>query len=251
MVRLMIEFYGAAAPMTLGGLRQSSNLLRCDAAAVLAVIEVETLTGCGFLPDRRLQALFERHKFRRETGGRFDRVAPDLSAPTAGGYGSPGAGQYDRLARAKDLDEPAALRATSWGLGQIMGINADIAGYDDAPDMVTAFIASENEQLMAMARFICHQKLDAFLRLHKWTEFARGYNGPSYWQHGYQGRLEAAYSRHVNGRKIDMDLRAAQVRLMFAGLYRGRIDGLLGPITSAALTAARQNGIDVGYEVRA
>ena len=246
----MIDFYGAAVPMTLDGLRQASNLLRCDAAAVLAVIEVET-EGCGFLPDRRPRSLFERHVFRRETGGRFDRVAPDLSNPTPGEYGKAGAAQYDRLERAMALDERAALRATSWGLGQIMGFNAMAAGYDDAPDMVMAFIASENEELMAMARFICHQKLDAFLRLHKWTEFARGYNGPSYWQHGYQGRLEAAYSRHVNGRKIDMDLRAAQVRLMFAGLYRGRIDGLYGPITSAALTAARQNGIDVGYEVRA
>ena len=246
----MIDFYGAAVPMTLDGLRQASNLLRCDAAAVLAVIEVET-DGCGFLPDRRPRLLFERHVFRRETGGRFDRVAPDLSNPTPGEYGKAGAAQYDRLERAMALDERAALRATSWGLGQIMGLNAMAAGYDDAAEMVAAFRASENEQLMAMARFICHQKLDSFLRLHKWTEFARGYNGPSYWQHGYQGRLEAAYSRHVNGRKIDMDLRAAQVRLMFAGLYRGRIDGLLGPITSAALTAARQNGIDVGYEVRA
>lgn len=246
----MIDFYGAAVPMTLDGLRQASNLLRCDAAAVLAVIEVET-DGCGFLPDRRPRLLFERHVFRRETGGRFDRVAPDLSNPTPGEYGKAGAAQYDRLERAMALDERAALRATSWGLGQIMGLNAMAAGYDDAAEMVAAFRASENEQLMAMARFICHQKLDSFLRLHKWTEFARGYNGPSYWQHGYQGRLEAAYSRHVNGRKIDMDLRAAQVRLMFAGLYRGRIDGLSGPITYAALTAARQNGIDVGYEVRA
>lgn len=242
----MMEFSGAAVPLTLDGLRQAANLLRCDAAALLAVIDVET-NGCGFLPDRRLRALFERHVFRRETGGRFDTIAPDLSAPSAGGYGSPGAGQYDRLARAMDIDERAALRATSWGLGQIMGFNAESAGYEGASEMITAFSNSENAQLVAMARFICHDRLDAALRLHKWAEFARGYNGPGYWQHSYDGRLEAAYSRHVNGRPINMELRAAQVRLTFAGLYRGRIDGLSGPLTSAALESARRNGIDVGY----
>lgn len=242
----MMEFYGAAVPMTRDGLRQASNLLRCDAAAVLAVIDVET-DGCGFLPDRRLRMLFERHVFRRETVGRFDQVAPDLSGPAPGGYGAAGANQYDRLARAMALDEAAALRSASWGLGQVMGFNAEPAGYDDAAEMVVAFVNSENAQIVAMAKFICHQRLDAALRLHKWADFARGYNGPGYWQHSYDGRLEAAHSRHVNGRPVDMDLRAAQVRLMFAGLYRGRIDGLSGPLTSAALAAAQRNGIDVGY----
>lgn len=241
----MIGFAGAAAPMTIDGLRQAANLLRCDAAAVLAVIDVET-DGCGFLPDRRPQILFERHVFRRETGGRFDATAPDLSAPSAGGYGARGAGQYDRLTRAVALDQAAALRSTSWGLGQIMGFNAEFAGYDGASDMVGAFTNSENAQLLAMARFICHSRLDAALRLHRWGAFARGYNGPAYQQHGYDGRLEAAYARRRNGRPIDMVLRATQVLLMFAGLYRGRIDGLMGALTEAAITAAKKNGIDVG-----
>lgn len=237
-----MNFAGGDRLLSRDGLRRAANLLHDEAAALLAIIDVETLTGCGFLPDRRLQALFERHKFRRETGGRFDRVAPDLSAPTAGGYGSPGAGQYDRLARAMDLDEPAALRATSWGLGQIMGFNADLAGYDDAAGMVAAFRADENEQLLAMARFICHERLDASLRARRWGAFAEGYNGESYWQHNYDGRLAEAYARNV-ATPIDFDLRSRQVRLMFAGLYHGRIDGRMGAKTRAALVEAARQGL--------
>ena len=238
-----MNFAGGDRLLTRDGLRQAANLLHCDAAALLAVVDVET-SGCGFLPDRRLLALFERHKFRRETGGRFDKVAPDLSAPTAGGYGSPGAGQYERLARAMALDEPAALRATSWGLGQIMGFNALSAGYDDAVEMIAAFRADENEQLLAMARFICHERLDGSLRARRWGAFAEGYNGPGYWQHNYDGRLAEAYARNA-ATPIDFDLRARQVRLMFAGLYRGRIDGRMGARTRAAMAEAARRGISM------
>lgn len=238
-----MNFAGGDLLLTLDGLRQTADRLRCDAAAVLAVIDVET-SGCGFLPDRRLQLLFERHRFRRETGGRFDKIAPDLSAPSAGGYGGGGAGQYDRLARAMALDKPAALRSASWGLGQIMGGNAEHAGYDDAAAMVAAFAADENEQLLAIARFILAERLDGALRAHRWAEFAHGYNGPQYWKHDYDERLAAAHARHVRGPAINFDVRAAQVRMMFAGLYRARIDGVMGPLTRAALDAATRNGIN-------
>ena len=238
-----MNFSGAAAPLTRDGLRRAANLIKCDAASVLAVMDVET-NGCGFLPDKRLPALFERHVFRRETGGRFDRVAPDLSNASPGGYGAAGAAQYDRLARATELDERAALRATSWGLGQIMGLNASSAGYDDAPDMVDAFRDSEDEQLMAMARFICHDRLDAYLRARNWNAFARGYNGPAHWQHDYAGRLERAYTRNV-ATTIDFGLRSKQMQLMFAGLYRARVDGRMGAATRAAMVEAAARGIQL------
>ena len=58
-------------------------------AALWAVFEVETAgitQGFGFRADKRPQVLFERHKFRAYTNGRFDSVAPDLSG-SQGGYG--------------------------------------------------------------------------------------------------------------------------------------------------------------------
>ena len=238
-----MKFSGNAAPLTRDGLRAAANLLHVDAASVLAVMDVET-DGCGFLPDKRLPILFEMHVFHRETGGRFDRVAADLSAPTAGGYGSPGAGQYDRLSRAMELDERAALRSTSWGLGQIMGLNASSAGYDDVPDMIAAFVDGEDEQLMAMARFICHERLDAALRTKNWAAFARGYNGRTYWQHDYDGRLARAYARNA-ATPLDFALRSKQMHLMFAGLYRARVDGRMGAATRAAMVEAARTGIQI------
>ena len=60
-----------------------------DAAYIWTVVEVETAgvtQGFGFRLDRRPQIFFERHIFRKNTHGRFDAEAPEVSGP-AGGYG--------------------------------------------------------------------------------------------------------------------------------------------------------------------
>jgi hypothetical protein len=142
------------------------------------VLAVET-SGCGFLSDRRSKLLFERHIFHRLTGGRFDAEDADVSQPTAGGYGPGGAHQYDRLAAAISLDRDAALQSASWGLGQIMGMNFQAAGFDSVEDMVAAMVESEDRQLLATAKFFKRQRgmADA-LKNHDWKAFARIYNGP-------------------------------------------------------------------------
>ncbi len=241
-----MDFIGTAEPLTLAGLRQAANLIRCDAAAVLAVIDVET-SGCGFLPDRRPQILFERHIFHRETGGAFDFPAPDISSPVPGGYGAAGAAQYDRLAKAMRIDRNAAMRSTSWGIGQIMGFNSTLVGYSDTDAMAADFANSEDAQLLAVAEFCRRRGLGDELREKRWADFAYVYNGPRHGQYNYAGKLAVAYERHANGPAIDMALRAAQVRLRFAKLYHARVDGIDGPATRAALAAAMIRGIDVGY----
>jgi hypothetical protein len=227
------RFVGAAEPLTVEGLRLAANELGCTAAAILAIIEVET-AGCGFLPDRRPVTLFERHVFARETGHRYDLAHPDISNPTPGGYGPGGANQYDRIERAMQIDEPAALRSASWGLGQIMGFNYSTIGYVDTQSMIMAFCDSEDAQVLAIARFCYSKGLALSLRNRNWRHVALVYNGSAYERHDYHGRLAAAYRKHVI-RKTDLQLRAKQVRMMFAGLYKGRIDGCDGPKTQAAL----------------
>jgi hypothetical protein len=54
--------------------------LEIPPAAVMAVNEVEAPSG-GFEPDGRPRILFEGHVFHRNTGGRFDKIAPTLSFP--------------------------------------------------------------------------------------------------------------------------------------------------------------------------
>lgn len=238
----MITFVGAAQPLTRDGLRAAANILGTDAATVLAIIDVET-AGCGFLHTRQPAILYERHVFHRETGGRWTAEYPDLSSPTPGGYGLAGAAQYDRLERAADLDRLAAMRSTSWGIGQIMGSNHILAGYGTVEEMISVFCDSEDEQLAAVARFCVRAKLDDELRRKDWAAFARGYNGVRYAKNAYDQKLALAYDRHNRAQSIDFDVRDLQVRLMFAGLYKGRVDGVDGPKTREAEARAAKYGV--------
>src|SRR5207245_8866810 len=114
----------------------------------------------------------------------------DSSQPTAGGYGTAGASQYDRLNAAMQLDQAAALKSTSWGLGQIMGENFEVAGFSTAEAMASAMTASEDNQLKAMVSFMNAMRLVDLLKSHNWAEFARRYNGPNYAANNYDGLLE-------------------------------------------------------------
>src|ERR1700676_4708349 len=106
-----------ATPLSADGLQAAMDALNVDAATMWAMVSVET-HGCGFFTSRRPKILFERHKFSKHTGGRYDATAPDVSNPIPGGYGAPGDFQYTRLGKAYDLDPNAALMSASWGLGQ-------------------------------------------------------------------------------------------------------------------------------------
>jgi hypothetical protein len=205
-----LEFAGRGLPMTAPGFAECAETLGVHAAEVWAVLTVET-RGCGFLPDHRPLILFERHIFHRETGGRHDAVAPDISQPTMGGYGGGGARQFERLARAIALDRRAALRSASWGIGQVMGFNAERAGFRSAEDMVTAMRDAEDVQLRAMVGEIVTGNLHRSLRAHDWASFARGYNGASFAVNQYDTRLAAAYQRFALGLLPDLTVRAAQI----------------------------------------
>jgi hypothetical protein len=237
------EFTGSGTPMTASGLSAGCDKLGVKAAELWSILTVETL-GCGFLPDRRPQILFERHVFRKQTNGAFDTVAPDLSNPTPGGYGARGSAQYDRLARAIQLDRPAALRSTSWGIGQIMGFNAQTAGFADAETLVAAMVQTEDQQIAGMIAFLQNNKLDQFLRTHDWSSFARVYNGPNFAINQYDLRLASAFQKFSTGLLPDLTVRAAQAMLTYLGFQPGPVDGTMGRITRSALAEFQsQQGI--------
>jgi hypothetical protein len=147
-----MEFQGAGAPATRDGILAILDTLNVKLPQLLAVVTVET-SGCGCLADRRPVILFERHIFSKQTEGKFDAEHPDISNRIPGGY-SHGAAEYDRLAKAAQLDRTAAMKSASWGLGQVMGFNFDKAGYGSVETMVTKSMESEDEQLRAMANFL-------------------------------------------------------------------------------------------------
>ncbi len=233
------EFRGAALPLDQDGLTAVTDKLGTGVAELWAVVTVET-RGCGYLPDRRPVILFERHIFSRETGRRYDAAYPDISNGRVGGYGAAGAHQYDRLQQALALDRTAALRSASWGIGQLMGFNAELAGFADVGAMVTAMVRSENEQLLGMAGEISGNQLDRALRAHDWAAFARGYNGPSYQMNSYDTRLAAAYGKYRSGPLPDLQVRAAQAYLTYLGFAPGPVDGMLGRMTRSAMNDFQQ-----------
>ena len=244
----LIEFTGAALPLSVAGLEGTLDRLEVGAAELWAMLTVET-SGCGFLPDRRPVILFERHVFHRQTSGAHDRMHPAISAPEPGGYLG-GAPEYGRLAEALALDRTAALKSTSWGIGQIMGYNAPSAGFASAGDMVAAMANREDQQLLATANFLRARRLHLALAAHDWTTFAREYNGPDFARNQYDARLAAAYRRFKDGPLPDLEIRSAQMLLMFLDIDPGAIDGIPGKRTRSAVMRFReQRGLPVSDRV--
>jgi hypothetical protein len=229
----MADFVGSSLALSSNGFSTVAQSLGIQAPAIWSVLAVET-QSCGFLPDRRPQILYERHIFHQLTGGRFDDG--DISSPTPGGYGPPGAYQYDRLAKAIALDREAALESASWGLAQILGENFAEAGFPDVETMVTAMTESEDAHLEAFCSFLQSNHLASALESQDWASFARGYNGPDYAKNRYDVNLGAEYQKYSHGAMPDLDVRAAQIYLTYAGFDLGTVDGVLGPLTRSALT---------------
>jgi hypothetical protein len=162
---------------------------------VHAFIDVET-RGHGFDDKGRPIILFERHIFYRELSGtKRDRAVKEgLASKTPGGYGKYSE-QYGKLFRALDIDEDAALKSCSWGLGQVMGFNYESAGYASVQQFVEAMMDDEESQLAASVDFILANHLDDELRNHDWAGFAKGYNGSNYRKNRYDEKLAEAFAK--------------------------------------------------------
>lgn len=190
---MIISFKGAARRLDDVDLPRIGHEIGVGEDELHAVLDVETAGG-GFFRDGRLKMLPERHIFYRRLGPGIKRekaVERRLAYPKWGTLPYPRSvdARYDLLEEMMNLDLVAALESCSWGLGQIMGFNAQAAGYESALEMVEAFLDDEETHLEAMVKFIATNQLDDELRNHDWRGFARGYNGPSYAKHGYHTKL--------------------------------------------------------------
>jgi len=238
-----LPFQGTAWALSSEGLAAVAANLGVHAPEIWTVLAVET-SGCGYIPDRRPQILYERHIFHRLTEGRYDDG--DLSAPSPGGYGPAGAHQYDRLTAAITRDRSAALQSASWGIGQVMGENYSLAGFQDVEDMIAAMSESEDRQLVAMGNFLTGSRLNISLQAHDWTSFARGYNGANYVVNRYDVRLNSEFHKYSAGVLPDLNVRAAQLYLTYLGFHPGPIDGIAGIRTLSSLTQFQtRNGLQL------
>lgn len=198
-------------------IREIANANGLEYGVIKAIHKVES-NGAGFLATGEPKILFERHIFYRElTKLGFVTLAKQMSAidpnlcnvrPTEkGGYGDTSQ-QHNRLQNAQNLllkarpdaDEnlqaivrDCALKACSWGLGQIMGFNYKLAGFDTLQDFINAMYDSEKAQLQAMIGFLKSAGLEKAMKSKDWHAIARGYNGAAYRKFDYHNKLARAY----------------------------------------------------------
>jgi len=176
---------------------EAARELSCEVKAIKAVALTETgNTGSYYKfsnnDDIVPSILFERHKFSLLTRGRYDASHPEISNPISGGYGQY-RDQYRKLMAAYKLDKEAALKSTSWGKFQILGLNHSSAGFGNVMDFVRSLSRSEKTHLKAFVSFIkSDAKLLNAIRNKDWTTFAISYNGPR--QVGYDSRMRSHYN---------------------------------------------------------
>ena len=175
--------------------------------AIIEAIFMQESSGDGWLADGRVKILYEQHVFYRclvraghdiakimqENTNDWDILHPK---PTKAGKYGKYTEQYDKLERAKRIDEECALMACSWGKTQILGENFRELKYSSIHDFV-ASVSDKDRHLEVFVRYM-QAKPSAIqaLRSNDFTRFAKLYNGagspPS-----YAAKLSENYRRIV------------------------------------------------------
>ena len=179
-------------PQTRDGLAAS---LGVEPAAFAAVLAVET-NGAGFYANGLPKILLERHYvYALATPAARNSLPVSMCSEEPGGYLG-GVAEWDRfeqVARVAGID--VAIKSSSWGLGQIMGQNAQSIGYPTPQAFMKAMALHEVQQLSIMAGFIAaNPAMHAALVSKNWAAFARAYNGPNYAAGRYDAKLASAYA---------------------------------------------------------
>lgn len=187
--------------LVLSDYRRIADTYNLSAAHVQAVVSVEA-GSAGFWNDGNMKLLYEGHIAYRETSGdlRKQLVAAGVAWKNWGdvAYGNASKSR-ERLRTAIGIAGERAFRWASYGLGQTMGFNAEICGYQDAKEMFDAYLTGEPAQVDGMMRFIKGNKLLDALRTGNWKKVAYGYNGSGYAKNHYDVKLEKAFKKALAG----------------------------------------------------
>lgn len=176
----MTEFTGQARPITANDVAAQAVFYKIELAALRAVMAVESRNS-GYDAKHRPIILFEPHVFYRNLSSwqRDQAVRQGLAYKNWGQQPYPAGSdaQYRRLAEAIAINEEAAYRSVSIGMGQVLGENFKAAGCASAKEMFEQAEVSETNQLKHMIGFIIAKGLRDDLNRHDWRSFAAVYNG--------------------------------------------------------------------------
>jgi len=258
----MTEFQaGAALQRTKGAVERAAAMVPCHPAMIAAFIDVEA-GGTGYYANNMLKVLPEPHWLYRllPTGQRNKALMLGLAIkswsrstyrrmfPTA-------MSRYDYLNDvASRWGKEIAVDTASWGAGQVMGFNAEKCGYGSAVEMYDAFAGSEDEQIIAIVKYLIRSGGRDELQREDCQGLARIYNGSGQVAI-YAPRLEEALKRRKrqkwqktpNSRLpakrdkdwIGMGDSGAQVKVLQEQLvalgYFVEVDGDFGPATRRAV----------------
>lgn len=199
---------------------EAARRIECEIAVIQAFAYVESREA-AFDRHHRPTILYERHKFAKYTGHRFDDANADISGRKRytrrkfdeAGHAIAandryGADQYERFERAFALDEAAAIQACSWGRFQVLGENYKELGFSTVHAFLRAACTSEREHLLRFfVRFVLekrdpkygHGTLKEALKEKNWSNAAWLYNGPGYRENKYDDKLRSAYEKIKSG----------------------------------------------------
>lgn len=193
-----------------------------EPAAVLAVVKVEgeAVDMADGIQDGKVggqvMIRWEGHYFWRllPEAKRVQARRAGLADPKAGKVKNPRsmAARHALLDRARAIDEEAALKSVSMGVGQVMGANFAMCGYrtvfkmwHDAHTLLG--------QVRMMLGYVKAAGLADELRDARFTPFARGYNGPGYAANRYDKKMEEAYAEFGGKRANVEPIKGVVVRM--------------------------------------
>jgi peptidoglycan hydrolase-like protein with peptidoglycan-binding domain len=186
---------------------KAAILLKCEVAAIKAVVEVES-SGNGFLDNGDVKILFEPHIFWAQlqavniNPNNYTKNNTDILYPrwTSGKYGKVSA-QWGRMNRAISIARVPALKSASYGKFQVMGFNHKTCGYPNVTMFVEDMSKAEYYHLIAFVNFCLNTKtkgksLAHWLQVKNWDNFAYGYNGSGYAENNYHTKMKNAYIKY-------------------------------------------------------
>ncbi|MBP1852103.1 N-acetylmuramidase domain-containing protein [Rhizobium halophytocola] len=203
-----MNFVGTGRTLSGEDFARAATLIGCEEAAIRAVTVVEA-RGQGFDAKNRPVILPEPHVLYRNLKG--EERARAVNAGLAWSSWQPGRypatqdARYDQLGRMTAINLEAGLKAPSWGIGQVLGENAELCGFKSAQALVEKCMESEGGQLDVMVGFIVGKGLGSKLRRKDWAGFAHGYNGAAYAKNQYDLKLDRAYRRLAIGASAAYD----------------------------------------------